>query len=471
MDSKERDRHLVSGITIVLFANIIGMFSNIILNFLLPKYLTIETYAGIKTYQLYCTYVGIFHFGYIDGIYLEYGGKGIKSLDSEQVAIRINTLRLIELIIFMILLYISFTLRDDIFFYFALSILPLNIIGFFQLFYQATGEYSKYSRILSVSAIMRAIISVLIIMFVSRTDYRCFLMGYVILDIIIWIGLERDLFKGKAKGQSVLKISIKIIRQKVKEGLALRIGVLSGFLLSGMDCIFVKYFMDTKAFALYAFAASVENLLNVMITPITTTLYNYFCNETNEKQIIYIRNIVMVVSLFMLLIYFPVKLVLNIFLNSYSDSLIILAFLFSAQELFMIVQGVYVNLYKAREQKMKYLYRLIMVIFIGILLNLMFYQITGQKESFAFATWMTTFIWLIFCTFDFKIIVFNFKEFIYLLTGNVMFLLCACFFGSVSGFLIFLIFLCVLSYIVMSCEMKSLFGYIKTFFNWRYFWK
>ena len=42
---------------------------------MLPKYLSIETYAGLKTFLLYTSYVGILHFGYVDGIYIRYGGK------------------------------------------------------------------------------------------------------------------------------------------------------------------------------------------------------------------------------------------------------------------------------------------------------------------------------------------------------------------------------------------------------------
>lgn len=37
------------------------------------------------------------------------------------------------------------------------------------------------------------------------------------------------------------------------------------------------------AFAQYSFAVSVENFLNLAITPVTTTLYNYFCREERPE--------------------------------------------------------------------------------------------------------------------------------------------------------------------------------------------
>lgn len=43
-----------------MFANIICLFINILTNFLLPKYLSINTYAQIKTYALLISYAGFF---------------------------------------------------------------------------------------------------------------------------------------------------------------------------------------------------------------------------------------------------------------------------------------------------------------------------------------------------------------------------------------------------------------------------
>lgn len=468
MNSKEKNEHLVKGITIIFVANIIGTVFNIALNFLLPKYLTVEAYAGIKTYQLYYTYVGIFHFGYIDGVYLEYGGKKFDSIGLKELAIRVNSLRLVELVISVALVVYSFLLKDDIFFYFALSVLPLNMIGFFQVLYQATGEYSRYSKILNITTIMKAIMSVFIIVLISKEDYQYFLIGYVILDIVLWIWLEILLYRKEIIKNFFGRISLNIIFREVKEGIILRIGVLSGFFLSGMDRIFVKIFMDTKAFAQYAFAATVENLLNIIITPITTTLYNYFCNETAEEQVRKIRNIVMVASMYMLLAFFPVKCALNIFLNSYVDATGVLAFLFAAKALYMIVQGVYVNLYKAKKQQSKYLFRLIIVILVGIILNYLFYQIVEMKEAFAVATWVTTFIWLILCVIDFKKVCFNLKESIYLIVGNIVFLVCANLLNDIMGFIAFLIAIMIISFLIMRQEMNAICLCLKKFINSRY---
>lgn len=51
---------LSKGISIIFFTNIINMAFSLIINFILPKYLSYETYAVIKTFQLYISYAGFF---------------------------------------------------------------------------------------------------------------------------------------------------------------------------------------------------------------------------------------------------------------------------------------------------------------------------------------------------------------------------------------------------------------------------
>ena len=63
---------LKKGILVIFKANIISLLFNLLTSFLLPKYLTVDSYAAIKTFQLYVTYVGLFHLGYADGMYLKY---------------------------------------------------------------------------------------------------------------------------------------------------------------------------------------------------------------------------------------------------------------------------------------------------------------------------------------------------------------------------------------------------------------
>lgn len=76
---------LKKGLMYVLIANFINLGFNLITNFVLPKELSVESYATIKTFQLYVSYAGLFHFGFVDGMYLKYGGKNVQDIRGEDL--------------------------------------------------------------------------------------------------------------------------------------------------------------------------------------------------------------------------------------------------------------------------------------------------------------------------------------------------------------------------------------------------
>ncbi len=55
------------------------------LNLLVPKLVSIEQYALWQTYVLYMSYVGIFHFGLLDGIVLRYSKYDYEYLDKPRL--------------------------------------------------------------------------------------------------------------------------------------------------------------------------------------------------------------------------------------------------------------------------------------------------------------------------------------------------------------------------------------------------
>ena len=70
-----RENNLSNGILTVLISNIYILVLNVLTSFLLPKFLSVDSYAQIKTFQLYIGYAGLLHLGYVDGMYVRNGRK------------------------------------------------------------------------------------------------------------------------------------------------------------------------------------------------------------------------------------------------------------------------------------------------------------------------------------------------------------------------------------------------------------
>ena len=69
----------------VFSANFLQLMSSIIVGFFVPAALSIEGYANLRTYTLYATYIGFTHFGFVDGMYIKYGGKNSYGISQQKL--------------------------------------------------------------------------------------------------------------------------------------------------------------------------------------------------------------------------------------------------------------------------------------------------------------------------------------------------------------------------------------------------
>ena len=132
---------LKKGIFVIFRANVISLVFSLATSFLLPKYLSIEAYAAIKSFQLYVTYVGLLHFGFADGMYLKYGGKDKNSINASDIKSDIVSMRTFQIAMTVTCVAVSILLKDPVWVAFAIAVLPLNMASYYKLLYQATGEF------------------------------------------------------------------------------------------------------------------------------------------------------------------------------------------------------------------------------------------------------------------------------------------------------------------------------------------
>jgi O-antigen/teichoic acid export membrane protein len=207
-----------------------------------------------------------------------------------------------------------------------------------------------------------------------------------------------------------------------------------------MDRWFVKILLGTVAFAQYAFAVSMENFLNAAVTPVSVTLYSYFCNHDETQNIKKIRDLVMAFSTVIAASAFPVKFILEIYLHKYLESADVIFILFAAQMFYIIIKSVYVNLYKARKMQKKYFVKLCFILVIAFLFNIVCYQIYSVKESFAAGTLLSAIVWFFLSQSDFKKLEYSFKHYVFIFAEIFVYLLCGMYLESMIGCCVYVVF-------------------------------
>lgn len=455
------------GIVTILLANILNLLFQLLTNFLLPKYLTVECYAEIKTFQLYASYAGALHLGYCDGMYIKYGGKVLNEINSNELKTDSVTLGIFQFFLFISLFVASILMHSAILTAFSVAVFSLNMISFYGLLFQATGEFGTYAKVTNVTTILTFAVNMGFLILKCFSEYRFYLIAYVVIYIFVMLLCTFFLFaKKKELHHARGNVSCSCMRQNIKSGFFLMLGNFSSIILTGMDRWFIKALMDNTAFAMYSFAVSMENLMNVAVTPVSTTLYNYFCIHTDNIALKKIKGKIILFAAAIVACAFPAKFILEKFLTKYLDSTGVIFYLFGAQIFYIIVKCFYVNLYKAQKRQKEYFAKLIAVIVIGFIFNTGFYAILHTKEAFAIGTMLCGVMWYILSELDFKTLRSNWKENLFLLLSALSYL----FLGTVSealiGLALYAALLVLLSLLLMRKDVVDCWTMAKGFLGW-----
>lgn len=458
------DTKLRKGIVVIFIANIINVFFSLATNFLLPKYLSVNSYAAIKTFQLYISYIGLLHLGYVDGVYLKYGGKDLSNKLDEEFYTNYHTMMIFQIVITISFALIAIIAKDIILILFVISIFPQNMANYYKFLYQATGEFKLYGNVMNITTISTFVVNMVLLFALGTDNYIYYIALYVIIYFAIWLYLDlyfrthHNISRGK-------KFDFKELIQNVKNGILLTLGNLASMFLNGMDRWFIKFLMDAVSFAQYSFAVSIENFLNLAVTPVSTTLYNYFCREKDYKKY---RNMLQCIILFSTILpaaAFPAKFILEVFLKNYFDSVKVIFILFAAQMFYIIIKSVYVNLYKVEKKQAIYFRNLLLIIVIGFLFNCICYAISKCMESFAIGTLFSSIVWFIISSHDFKSINLLRNEVIYLIGELIVFLSCGFYMNSILGLLIYTIITLCLSRILMRDASNNIIQNLKMYYS------
>ena len=63
----------------------ISLLVSVFMSFIIPKILGVTQYSYWQLFIFYSGYVGFFHFGFNDGLYLRLGGKKFEELDYDNI--------------------------------------------------------------------------------------------------------------------------------------------------------------------------------------------------------------------------------------------------------------------------------------------------------------------------------------------------------------------------------------------------
>lgn len=429
---------LRKGILVIFIANIFNLGLSILRNIILPRYISVDTYAEIKLYQLYISYISFAAVGYIDGMYLKYGGQDVSRIDNVDLQKNISTFRWIELFFLLVIVTVGMVIKDRILVFAGITILAMNVTDYYKCLFQATGEFQQYSRIMNLSSAL-IFIANLFLIFVLKCDLSSYyILAYIAVYVFVWLLIEIK-FSNSGHGRvELFTFSIDSAREAISTGFLLMCGLSLSNLMTGLDRWCVKFFMTTYDFALYAFAASIEGFLSFAISPISVTLYNYFCTHKNTDQNKKLKGQIHVFLALLISGAFIVKFILETYLSKYIAAYKVLFILFASQFIFGAIKCFYLNHFKTQKRQNQLFFITAIILAIGLGLNIILFLTTKVMEAFAVGTLLSAVIWYYICEYMFPEYKDGIRENLYSVTIIIAYLGCGFYFKSYIGLIIYI---------------------------------
>lgn len=327
--------NILKKISFSFCANIFSVFVSMLMILVLPKIMTMEDYGIWQLFMFYFSYVGFFHFGWIDGIYLRYGGQNFSALSRKTFGGQFWLLLILLLVEFAIvnILLISGIIKNSILI-FVLRV--SSIAGVFYIIFayvnfilQLSDKIKEYARNIILERFFILLLTLICITLIETkydkviyviiiSEFLAMSFGlYTIRDLIF---VERDTLYN-AMNEAYVNISA---------GSKLMLANIAGMLILGIIRFGISQEWDIVTFGKVSLTLNISNFLMVFISAVSIVLFPILkrINQDRLAEIyVLLRNILSYSLLAMLITYYPLKILLLYWLPKYSDSLVYMGLL------------------------------------------------------------------------------------------------------------------------------------------------
>jgi O-antigen/teichoic acid export membrane protein len=305
-----------------------------VLILLLPKVIGLAEYGYWQLYVLYCSYFNYLSFGLIEGVYLRYGGKEYSDLPKKLFTAQFWLLVIIEFIITICFTSVYYNIAADgnkiiVIFLVCLSTLISIPRGLLAYTLQATGQIRKCISGYILERTVYFILALIILLFSKK--FELIIVSDIVgklLSLLYLISYCKDITFNKLPKTKEL---FSEIWDNIRAGSNLLLANLASVLIVGIIRLSIEKNWGIETFGKVSLTISISNMILSFFSAISIVLFPMLRNVSEDSlTIIYktIDIIITIAGLGLLLIYFPLKSILLIWIPNYIESLIYMGLIF-----------------------------------------------------------------------------------------------------------------------------------------------
>lgn len=325
----------IKNMSYAISSNLISLIVSTLVVLVVPKLIGVTEYGYWQLYLFYTSYVGFLHFGWNDGIYLRYGGENYRNLNKKLFYSQYISILFFQLIIGSFLFLIVNIFGQDpnrifIFRMIAFSLVIINVRTFFLYVLQATNRIKEYAQITIIDRVIY-IILMLILISLNIRDFKAMIIADVVSRLI---SLAYSLYTCKEityNRITTYKLSFKETAININVGIKLMFANIAGNLIIGAVRFGIERAWDVTTFGKVSLTLSLSNMLMIFINAIGIIMFPIL-RRTNMEKLggIYttLRDFLMIFLLGILVLYYPLKTIMVMWLPQYAESLLYMALVF-----------------------------------------------------------------------------------------------------------------------------------------------
>lgn len=311
------------------------MFLSAIMTFFIPKILGVSSYSYWQLYIFYLSYVGFFHFGIIDGLYLKIGGKEYDELDKGTIKGQFSFLFLFETVVAcLVILFANYFVNDltksIILMLVSISGVITILRSFVLYLLQATNRIKEYSKLTKIDRYIYFALSMLYVILGGRSFVILIILDIISRMIVLYLSIKSisDIFSYQISSATQIK---KELIENLLIGIKLMFGNIAGQLILGVIKFSIEKNWSVSVFGQLSLTLSISNMILVFVSSVSVVMFPLLRRtevSTLPKLYISLRRIMVFVCYFLLILYPIAANFLLVFLPNYKQSIYFMSIIF-----------------------------------------------------------------------------------------------------------------------------------------------
>lgn len=382
----------------VVISQGVKLVLSIVRTLILPIILGITSFGYWQVYLLYVAYVGIFTYGYNDGLYLKYGKYSYKELPLKKIRSSLRLFIIIEfisLVLISILIFLEPDPNKRIAMLLATINIPiLGLSGTYTYIMQVTNQMKKFS----VYTLIDKTIMLLLLCafwFLHSENYIIIIFADIFsksLILIIMMFSFKELLFGDTFS---LSKSYKELKNNISIGFFLLIANLTGMLILGFGRVIVERFENIDIYATYAFSISTINLVLIFIGSIGLVVYptlSRIDSSLHSRYFVNLDKLVSIIVFLFLVLYYPLVMFIEKYMSAYTGMFEYLPLIFAIVYVQTKMQIVFTPYFKLLRLEKKLLITNLLGFFVSATLIIILYFVFHGVFVVALASLIAMFV-------------------------------------------------------------------------------